>query len=70
MAVVAFAVLREEASKPSLAGVQSFTVSQGHVETPVTYAQNPPAGGEHNPAWLNCGVYDQPVPSENAVHSL
>lgn len=67
---VTFAALRERASTPSLAGVQTFKVSQGHVETPVTYAQTPPAGGEHNPVWLNCGVYDQPVPNENAVHDL
>ena len=31
---------------------------------------SPPAGGPHNPVWLNCGVYDQPVPDENAVHAL
>ncbi len=30
----------------------------------------PPMGGPHNPSWLNCGIYDQPVPAENAVHSM
>jgi hypothetical protein len=70
VAAVTFAVLQARASTPSLADVQTFTVEQGHVETPVTYAQTPPAGGQHNPVWLNCGVYDKPVPNENAVHSL
>lgn len=51
-------------------GVETFTNTAGHVETSVTYAQTPPAGGEHNPMWLNCGVYTQQVPSENAVHSM
>ena len=36
----------------------------------VDYAQTPPAGGDHNAVWLNCGIYDQPVPNVNAVHSL
>ncbi|WNM23674.1 DUF3105 domain-containing protein [Demequina capsici] len=30
----------------------------------------PPSGGEHDPTWLNCGVYTDPVPTYNAVHSL
>ena len=51
-------------------GVETFSNTAGHVETAVAYEQTPPAGGEHNPAWLNCGVYDQAVPNENAVHSL
>lgn len=34
------------------------------------YAVTPPAGGDHNPTWLNCGIYDKPVPNENAVHDL
>ncbi|MDJ0350139.1 DUF3105 domain-containing protein [Cryobacterium sp. PH29-G1] len=51
-------------------GVETFSNTAGHVETAVTYEQSPPAGGEHNPAWLNCGVYEQAVPNENAVHSL
>jgi hypothetical protein len=51
-------------------GVKTFDNAAGHVTGAVDYAQTPPAGGEHNPMWLNCGVYDQPVPNENAVHSL
>ncbi|WP_173923003.1 DUF3105 domain-containing protein [Agromyces sp. Marseille-P2726] len=54
----------------TIEGVETFDNGAGHVEGAVDYAQTPPAGGEHNPAWLNCGVYDQPVPNENAVHSM
>lgn len=69
-AVVTLTIVREQASRPSLEAVQSFTVEAGHVETPVRYPQGPPVGGEHSPVWLNCGIYDNPVPNENAVHSL
>lgn len=41
-----------------------------HTNDPVEYAEMPPVGGTHHPAWQNCGYYSQPVPSENAVHSL
>jgi hypothetical protein len=41
-----------------------------HVETAVEYDQTPPAGGPHNPTWLNCGIYEEVIPSEYAVHSL
>jgi hypothetical protein len=51
-------------------GVETFENASLHVETPVTYPQTPPAGGDHHPTWLNCGVYTEPVPNENAVHSL
>ena len=51
-------------------GVQTFDNTSSHVEGVVDYPQTPPAGGPHNPAWLNCGVYTEPVPAENAVHSL
>ena len=57
-------------SGTAVKGVKTFNNTAGHVETPVTYAQTPPVGGEHNPVWLNCGVYDRPVPNENAVHAL
>jgi hypothetical protein len=45
-------------------------LARTHVTGPVTYAQNPPVGGPHNPVWLNCGIYTTPVRNENAVHSL
>lgn len=45
-------------------------LTSNHVTTVVDYAQAPPAGGDHAAAWLNCGVYADPVPNENAVHSL
>ncbi|WP_406317257.1 DUF3105 domain-containing protein [Streptosporangium sp. NBC_01639] len=41
-----------------------------HVQTKVAYKENPPMGGEHNPAWQDCGIYDQPINNENAVHAM
>jgi hypothetical protein len=43
---------------------------RAHTTGDVTYAQDPPAGGAHAPIWLACGVYDEPVREENAVHDL
>jgi hypothetical protein len=53
-----------------LANVQTFTNTRNHTTADVKYAQNPPAGGDHDPTWLNCGVYSEPVRNENAVHDL
>jgi hypothetical protein len=41
-----------------------------HTTESVTYPQTPPVGGPHDPTWQNCGIYDEPVRNENAVHSL
>lgn len=55
----------------SIEGIQSFPdPERGHTTDPVTYDQAPPVGGIHNPAWVNCGVYSEPVQNENAVHSI
>jgi hypothetical protein len=51
-------------------GVQRFQNLPGHTTSPVTYPQTPPAGGEHHPTWLNCGIYTEPVSNMYAVHSL
>lgn len=65
----------EEPDEPrpsgEIEGVQSFAdLSHEHVEGAVTYAQDPPVGGEHDQRWLACDVYDAPVPNELAVHSV
>lgn len=59
------------AAAQDIDGVETIEgLTFNHVTTTVDYAQTPPAGGDHNAAWLNCGVYTEPVPNENAVHSL
>lgn len=67
---VVVVVVNGQANRPNLAEIREFTVSRGHVSTPVSYPQTPPTGGEHSAVWLNCGVYENPVPNENAVHAL
>jgi hypothetical protein len=54
----------------SIDGLETFENTANHVDGPVEYAQTPPVGGDHSALWLNCGVYDQAVPNENAVHAL
>ncbi len=54
-----------------ITGLQKISgLTNPHTDQPVRYPQTPPAGGPHNPVWLNCGIYNQPVRNENAVHSL
>jgi putative peptide zinc metalloprotease protein len=62
-----FQILFKSAPK----NVQTFEVaSREHTAQPVTYDQSPPVGGDHAPIWQNCGFYDTPIQSENAVHSM
>lgn len=52
-------------------GVETIEVTSfEHVEGPVEYEQAPPVGGNHNAIWTNCGIYTQPIPNENTVHSM
>ncbi|MEU9574330.1 DUF3105 domain-containing protein [Streptomyces massasporeus] len=47
-------------------------LSRNHVAKAVKYASEPPVGGDHNQAWMNCNgdVYTEQVNNTNAVHSL
>jgi hypothetical protein len=64
-------VLSERTSQVSLSAATTFTgLSRDHVQGPVIYDQVPPVGGEHAPVWQNCGLYAEPISSENAVHSM
>lgn len=51
-------------------GPAAQALAHDHVTGPVTYSVTPPVGGQHNATWMNCGIYDKPVPNERAVHNL
>lgn len=73
--VISNATPKREPADIDVANVQTWPdIEFGHVTTPVDYeakyGTNPPAGGVHNPVWLNCGIYTEPQQNENAVHSL
>lgn len=56
---------------PDIEGLVAVPVlSANHTEDPVAYDLTPPAGGDHFPAWLNCGTYDVQPPDEVVVHAL
>lgn len=60
----------EQSAEP-LAGVERFQLGPPkHAEGKVGYGQVPPVGGDHNPVWLECGRYAEPVRDEFAVHNL
>ncbi|WJK37566.1 DUF3105 domain-containing protein [Solwaraspora sp. WMMA2065] len=54
------------------AAVQPMAGKQSHEWGPLEYEIQPPVGSSHNPNWQNCmgDVYDAPIASEHAVHSL
>jgi hypothetical protein len=62
---------REAAASKPIADIQEYPdVTFNHVEGAVEYDQSPPVGGDHSPVWTNCGVYTEPVPDVNSVHSM
>ncbi len=68
--IVAFTVWKDVSGRPTLDAVKTYPVTRDHTTEPVTYAQTPPVGGDHDATWLDCGVYPDPVADELAVHSL
>jgi hypothetical protein len=62
---------RGQQAYAGLGAVRTFTgLSVDHTDGDVDYPTTPPAGGPHDPVWLECGVYDVPLRDENAVHDL
>ncbi|MCI4660166.1 DUF3105 domain-containing protein [Cryobacterium zhongshanensis] len=62
---------KNAATSASVDGVQTFPKQTSqHVTGTVKYNPLPPVGGDHSVTLLNCGVYSENVPNENAVHSL
>ncbi len=70
---IALAVVdaRQQSASGAPGDVETYDVGPPgeHTSGDVDYEQSPPAGGEHNPVWQNCGFYDSPVRDETAVHS-
>jgi hypothetical protein len=54
-----------------LSGIETYRgLSHSHVEGEVDYPVEPPVGGRHDQAWVNCGFFPEPVDPEQAVHSM
>lgn len=60
-----------KAATEGVAGTVVVPVAgENHVSGKVSYPTSPPAGGNHNPVWQNCGFYTVTLTNELAVHSL
>jgi hypothetical protein len=71
IAIVAAVVYSQYTARQLLQDVKSATYSAGlHAAGSILYAENPPMGGQHNVVWQNCGIYDAPIHTEHAVHSM
>lgn len=80
--ILGYAVLNAGSAAPSPLrdadkAVQGITVAktsptQEHRPGPISYDATPSWGGPHNGVWSACAgvVYDQPIPQENAAHSM
>ncbi|MCK0113648.1 DUF3105 domain-containing protein [Ornithinimicrobium sp. F0845] len=76
--LVGWAVYDQATNRPGMGAVVTYDelddpsddLGRNHVQTAVQYQQSPPVGGDHNSTWLNCGIYEEPVPNHHAVHSL
>ncbi len=69
----AFRVYDNWRDEQDLEGVTDFEYAGNLHSDPgatLQWTESPPVGGQHDPAWQNCGFYAQPIRSEHAVHSL
>lgn len=65
------AALIADQQAEDIEGLQEFgDLGRDHVEETVQYEQLPPVGGAHSATPMACGIYAEPLPDENVVHSL
>ena len=78
LAFAGFVYLRDRDLNQAPAGVVEYSYEDGtHIEGDIDYSTQPdyqgeipPAGGAHNNSPQQCDVYDAPIRTENAIHSL
>ena len=72
VAGLAFILYLNVRPEPQIAGVVQFPrPARGHDDTLVfNESELPPAGGEHFNIWQNCGIYEEPIQTGNAIHSM
>jgi hypothetical protein len=71
IALVAAVAYSQYTARQLLRDVKTASYPAGlHMAGSIVYAENPPVGGQHNVVWQNCGIYDAPIHSEHAVHSM
>lgn len=69
--IVAVIALSQPPPRGVPEGTETIAVgAPQHVEGDIHDDDDIPAGGAHSAVWQNCGFYDAPIRSENAVHSL
>lgn len=58
--------------EPDIQGaVRTANLESGHENSVVIPpSELPPVGGVHTPTWLTCGIYNQPVDTVLALHSM
>ena len=72
VAGLAFILYLNVRPEPQIEGVIQFPrPARGHDDTLVfDTSELPPAGGEHYNIWQNCGIYEEPIQTGNAIHSM
>ena len=72
VAGLAFILYLNVRPEPAINGVIQFPrPARGHDDSLVFDASAaPPAGGSHFNIWQNCGIYNEPILTGNAIHSM
>lgn len=67
-----FILMYYSMNPPEISGLQrDGRTENGHDDTiRIEFGELPPTNGTHNTVWQNCGIYDEPILPENAIHSM